>query len=135
MDCVFCKIVAGEIPAKKVYEDEALVAFIDVNPVNLGHTLVVPKAHAVDLRETSDADVARIFALAKRIGAAASGLGAKGFNIGVNVGEAAGQVVMHTHVHVIPRYQDDGLHLWPKREVPPEDAARAAEVLSATLRS
>lgn len=134
MDCVFCKIVAGEIPAKKVFEDDALVAFLDVNPVNLGHTLVVPKVHAVDLRETSDTDVARIFTLAKRIGTAASGLGANGFNIGVNTGTDAGQVVMHTHVHVIPRYHDDGLHLWPKREILPEDAARAAEVLSQALR-
>lgn len=136
MDCIFCKIIAGDIPSKKVFEDDFTLAFLDVHPVSLGHTLVVPKAHATDLRDTTDSDVAHAFTLAKRIGSATMAtLGADGFNIGVNTGAAAGQIVMHTHLHVIPRHHNDGLVHWPKATVTPEEMDRAGTLLSQSVLS
>lgn len=113
MDCLFCEIVAGEIPATKVYEDDHVLAFLDIRPVNPGHALVVPKKHSVDITEADDDDLARCIAVAKKIGAAilASGLG-DAFNIGINTKPAAGQVIFHTHIHVMPRKADDGYRPW-----------------------
>lgn len=135
MDCVFCKIISEEIPAHKVYEDDECIAFLDIEPVNLGHTLVVPKKHAEDVLASSDPDVEHLFRTVKRIGRAMiiSGLG-DGFNIGVNTGSAAGQVIPHTHVHVIPRTLDDGLRLWGKRAVTDEDLKSAAEKITLSMK-
>lgn len=109
-NCIFCKIAAGEIPCAKIYEDELVLAFLDLNPVAPGHTLVVPKAHAVTLL-----DLAPGFGEAALRGLAAVGqaqmraLGAEGFNCLQNNFPAAGQEVLHLHWHVIPRKPGDGL--------------------------
>lgn len=133
-DCVFCKIIRGEIPSLKVYEDDRVFAFLDIQPVNVGHTLVVPKAHAENCLATADDDMAAIMRVVRRIGdAALRATGAQGFNVGINCGEAAGQVVMHTHVHVMPRFEGDGLQHWPKREVTKEQSAKAASDIAALL--
>ena len=109
-DCIFCKIIAGEIPAHRVLENEHVLAFLDVNPLAPGHTLVVPKSHAGRLEDlTADqcAELARVIGpLARRILAAAS---SRDYNILQNNGAAAGQVVGHVHVHIIPRRPNDGL--------------------------
>ncbi len=117
-DCIFCKIAKGEIPSHKVYEDDKVFAFLDIAPISLGHTLVVPKQHFENCVETSDEALADVMAAVRKIGRAALTVtGAEGFNVGINCGKVAGQVVMHTHVHVMPRFPDDGLVHWPKREV------------------
>ncbi|WP_282005367.1 HIT family protein [Propioniciclava sinopodophylli] len=106
-DCIFCRIVAGEIPSRQVHADEHAIAFLDMEPFKTGHTLVVPRAHVTDA--LADADV--LASIAPAI--AATGkllvekLGASGMNVLSNVGEDAGQSVFHLHVHLVPRYADD----------------------------
>jgi len=107
MDCIFCKIAAGEIPAHKVYEDESVVAFLDIAHFTQGHTLILPKSHHADLLDTPDEIVAKIAVLAKDLAANYKPtLSADGFNVNNNCGEVAGQEIMHYHVHLIPRYSD-----------------------------
>ena len=104
-DCIFCKIVAGDIPSSKVYEDEEVLAFLDISQVTPGHTLVVPKKHARNLLEMDETTTAQLFArvskVAQKVKAATQ---AKGMNIISNMEEVSGQTVFHTHVHIIPRY-------------------------------
>ena len=109
-DCVFCKIVAGEIPSFTLFEDEATLAFMDINPANEGHALVIPKEHAVDLYSISDEALARTAVTAKKVAAAvARTLNPDGLNLVQCNGPAAAQSVMHFHMHVLPRVKNDGL--------------------------
>ena len=111
-DCLFCKIVAGELPATVVAEDERTVSFMDINPATRGHALVVPREHSVDLLEIPQEDLAAVAAAAKRLAARAKeALGADGVNLLNSCGAAAWQTVFHFHVHVIPRYAGDPLRL------------------------
>ena len=114
-ECLFCKIISGKIPCSKVYEDEKVIGFLDIFPVNKGHTLVLPKRHSDDMLNNSDEDLAACMKAIKKI---AKGLmhstGADGINIINNTRKAAGQVVFHTHFHLIPRFSDDGLMHWPQ---------------------
>ena len=111
-DCLFCKIVAGELPATIVAEDERTVAFMDINPATRGHVLVVPREHAVDLLEVARDDLAACAVAAQRLAARAKeALGADGVNLINSCGAAAWQTVFHFHVHVIPRYEGDPLRL------------------------
>ncbi len=111
-DCLFCKIVAGEIPSTRVAEDADTVAFMDINPATRGHALVVPRRHTADLLEIGDADLAACTAMARRVAARAKDvLGADGVNLLNCCGAAAWQTVFHFHVHVVPRYADDPLRL------------------------
>ena len=104
-DCVFCAIAAGEIPSFKVYEDELVLAYLDINPFTKGHTLVIPKEHSSGLLDTSDETLAVLAARVKKVAAhLKSALPCDGFNILQNNGEAAGQTVMHIHFHIVPRY-------------------------------
>ncbi len=109
MPCLFCKIIAKEIPAEIVFENDQVLAFLDIGPVSEGHTLVVPKRHAENLSSGSEEDAqSLIFAvhdLAPRI---LQAVGADGYNLGMNHGESAGQEVMHTHMHIMPR--KSGMH-------------------------
>jgi histidine triad (HIT) family protein len=111
-DCIFCKIVAGELPATKLHEDDRTVAFMDIAPWTRGHALVVPKAHAADLGEIGEDDLAAVAATAKRIALLQKErLGAEGVNLLNAFGAAAWQTVFHFHMHVIPRYAGDGMQL------------------------
>jgi histidine triad (HIT) family protein len=115
-ECIFCKIVAGEIPTTKVYEDDKLLAFMDRAPANVGHTLVIPKAHHEILTDIPEDLLTEMTLLTKKVARATlSALAAEGFNIMMNNKEVAGQVVPHAHIHVIPRFQGDGqqLHFAP----------------------
>lgn len=113
-DCVFCKIVAGEIPVHTLYEDAHTLAFLDIHPDAKGHTLVVPKAHATDLLAATPDIIAAVMVTVQKVARALmQSLGAEGFTLGMNNGAAAGQVVFHWHTHIIPRAQDDGLKPWP----------------------
>lgn len=107
-NCLFCKIVKGEIPCTKVYEDEDVLAFLDISQTTIGHTLVIPKEHFDNFLYVPKDLVGKVFAAAQKIAQAlVAGLGAKGVNILVNTNEIAGQTIMHFHVHVIPRYSNE----------------------------
>jgi len=128
-NCVFCRIIRGEIPADKVYEDGHILAFLDIAPLNKGHTLVIPKEHFFSVTETPPELLAAIMQAAARIGAAMMrAVDADGFNLILSNGACAGQVVQHTHLHVVPRFPDDGIHL-PSRSVPYTDDAEKREIL------
>ncbi len=127
-DCVFCKIIAGDIPSDKVYEDDFAVAFLDIHPTNPGHTLIVPREHSDNFSVMPDGRaLERLFSAVRRVAVAAMKVtGAQGFNTHINTGPVAGQVVMHTHVHVIPRFEGDGHQLWTKKNISKEEIARIA---------
>jgi histidine triad (HIT) family protein len=111
-DCLFCKIVAEELPSTIVDEDERTVSFMDINPATRGHVLVVPREHSRDLLDVPEEDLAACAAAARRMTRRASErLGADGVNLLNSCGRAAWQTVFHFHVHVIPRYDDDPLRL------------------------
>ena len=104
-DCIFCKIVDGEIPSMKIYEDDWCVAVMDISPATPGHTLVIPKEHFDSLEDLDEETAGKLMMVAKLIGfRQKNALGSEGFNIVQNNGRAAGQTVMHYHIHVIPRY-------------------------------
>ena len=130
-DCIFCKIVAGELPSTIVDEDERTVAFMDVSPATRGHALVVPRAHSPDLLAVAAEDLQAVAVAAQRLARRAKErLGADGANLLNSCGAAAWQTVFHFHVHVIPRYDDDPLRL-PWRPAPgdPDQIAAAAAQL------
>ena len=111
-DCLFCRIVSGEIPATKVHEDERTIAFMDINPVTRGHLLVVPRTHSRDLLDIEPDDLAATMQAAQAVAARAiRALGADGVNVVNNCGAMAGQTVFHFHVHVVPRTARDGFHV------------------------
>lgn len=113
-DCIFCKIVKGEIPCARLYENETVLAFLDIAPVAPGHTLVIPKAHHADLFGLPPALGPALVTAASRVGQAVmAATGATGLNLQMNNGLSAGQVVFHAHLHLIPRLAGDGLVLWP----------------------
>lgn len=112
-DCIFCKIVAGEIPASKVYEDEYVLAFLDITQVTKGHTLLVPKKHFRNVLDLDPKTTEQVFSVLPRLAKhLKESLGAKGLNIVNNNEEAAGQTVFHTHIHLLPRFEEgDGLKI------------------------
>ena len=134
-DCIFCKIVAGEIPATKVFEDGACVAFLDIGPLADGHVLVIPKTHAAMLDEMTAADAGAMLrnlpALSKAVRAAT---GCDGINILQNNGAVAHQVVMHVHFHIIPRTADDAFCFnWPAGEYRPGRMEQLAQTIRENL--
>ena len=113
-DCIFCKIINGEIPSTKIYEDKETYAFLDISPTNPGHTLVIPKRHSENFQEMTQNEIMAVFATAQQVAkAVVAGVNAEGYNLGMNNGKVAGQIVMHAHLHIIPRFPNDGLHHWP----------------------
>jgi histidine triad (HIT) family protein len=131
-DCLFCKIVAGEIPSTRVDEDERTVAFMDINPATRGHLLVVPREHSTDLLDVPEADLDACARMAKKLAARAKErLAADGVNLINSCGPAAWQTVLHFHVHVIPRYANDPLRLpWVPAPGDREEVAAAAAELT-----
>jgi len=114
-DCVFCKIVNGQIPSAKIYENEKVLAFLDIAPVNKGHVLIIPKEHYEKLEDMPDNIIKEVFVAAKKISMAIKkGVDCNAINFGMNNGKEAGQLVMHAHIHVMPRFKGDGLKLWPQ---------------------
>jgi histidine triad (HIT) family protein len=126
-DCVFCEIVAGRAPARRVLEDEHAVAFLNIRPAAPGHTLVVPRAHAADLWDISDTAHAHVAALVRRVAVLLkTAFEPDGVNVRINSGAAAGQDVFHFHTHVIPRRHGDGLSLtWSSPPAPPGELEQA----------
>jgi histidine triad (HIT) family protein len=107
-NCIFCKIIAGEIPSQQVYSDEHVVAFLDINPGTRGHTLIVPRTHRRDLFDLQPDEMTAVLRAAQHIAAGLRrALQPAGFNLHHSTGEVAGQVVMHFHMHLLPRYAGD----------------------------
>lgn len=132
-DCLFCKIVAGEIPCQKIYENDHVLAFLDIFPVSKGHTLVIPKTHAQDLAAGTVDDAVELMKvihdLAPKI---VQSLGGTGYNLGLNHGTDAGQEVMHTHFHIMPRYANDD-RKFIKAKASPEELQKVAEEIRAKM--
>ncbi len=132
--CIFCKIVKGEIPCEKIYENEENLAFLDISPLNPGHTLVVPKEHSRNVLEISENSYKAVAKTAQKVAKAIiEGLKADGVNVHMNNESAAGQVVFHTHIHVIPRYNNDGFLPWHKTNHSKEEIAAAGEKIKSHL--
>lgn len=133
-DCIFCRIVAGDLPAARVLKTPEVLAFLDIAPVNYGHTLVIPKAHYQNFLDLPDELWKEMGRVSRRVAQALqTTLYAQGFNLGMNNYEAAGQVVFHAHLHIIPRYFSDGLQLFPQENYKPGDMEKTAAQLRQAL--
>lgn len=133
-NCIFCKILAGEIPSTAVYEDDDFKAILDVNPAARGHVIILPKNHAANIYELPDEDALKIMVVAKKIATAIEkAYHCDGVNILQNNGEAAGQTVFHLHVHVIPRFKGDTVNIGWKQGDMPEDLDAICKEIQAQL--
>lgn len=131
-DCIFCKVVNGELPSYKVYETDDVFAFLDIGPVAKGHTLIVPKKHSTNIFDISPEDWHIVTETARVLASALdTALNADGVNIMMNNREHAGQTVHHPHVHLIPRYKGDGFTLWPHGKYAEGEAEAVAEKIRA----
>ena len=134
LDCIFCKIIRGDIPCEKIYEDEDTFAFLDSKPVNPGHTLVIPKKHSEDIISVDEKEWLAVMKTAKKIAHAIEvSLRPAGINIGMNNRAPAGQVVFHAHVHVMPRSNNDGYELWHGKPYGDGEAAKMKKKVVAAL--
>ncbi len=114
MDCIFCKIIKKEIPAMFIYEDDKFLSFLDIEPNTIGHALVIPKEHIENFSSLSSQLAAELIQVVHKIAPQlVKILGADGYNLAINNGQAAGQLINHAHWHIIPRYLDDNLVHWP----------------------
>ena len=118
MECIFCKIASGIIPAAKVYEDKDFLAFLDISPVNKGHTLVITKRHYQTFLDLPEKELTSINKVCQRISIALmKATNAHGFNLVMNNNPAAGQIVFHAHFHIVPRFSDDGHKFFPSEKL------------------
>lgn len=133
--CIFCKIIAKEIPAEIVYEDDFSLAFLDIHPVNIGHTLLLPKEHYENIFDLPDELIANLSVVSKKLATAIKeSLNSDGINIISNNGSAAGQLIFHAHTHIIPRYKDDGFTHWKgKRGYNEGEAMKTAEKIKSSI--
>ncbi|MDA4122571.1 MAG: HIT domain-containing protein [Thaumarchaeota archaeon] len=133
-DCVFCKIIRGQLPSNKVYDDKGYVAFLDINPFSRGHTLVCPKAHGETLWDMKEDEIGGLFTAASKVSKGVMhATGAEGFRILQNNGEASNQVVAHVHVHVIPVMMEDKGKPMGRIKVGPEEMASLAEKIKQAI--
>jgi histidine triad (HIT) family protein len=134
-NCIFCRIIQGQIPCYKLYEDDRVLAFLDVGPLSRGHSLVIPKAHAVTLDQLSDEDAMACAKVLPRLSRALiKATGAPGWNVLQNNGPVAGQAVGHVHFHLIPRQDGDGLgYRWPAGKLDAADAKALVEKITQAL--
>lgn len=129
-DCIFCKIVKGELPSEKVYETEKVVCFLDINPLGRGHTLVIPKKHYEDIFEMDEKTLSEIAKAAKRVAhMQKDNLDAHGVDLLQYNGKAGQQEVMHFHLHILPRYKGDTIDAWPRSNYQKEDLEKLAKKL------
>lgn len=122
-DCIFCKIISKQVPADIIYEDDYVLSFLDIKGLNPGHSLVIPKKHHENIYGFDTETAHQVFTIVPRIARAIKqAVQADGINIGMNNELAAGQAVFHAHIHVIPRYANDGYQLWEGKPVSKEDS-------------
>jgi len=133
-DCIFCKIAKGVIPCSKIYESQNTLVFLDLMPVNRGHALVIPKEHYETLLDIPEDILKEMSSSVKTAaGAVKEGIGADGLNIMMNNYEAAGQVVPHAHIHIVPRFKGDGLKLWPGGKYKKDEMEKIRKSIIASL--
>lgn len=134
-DCIFCKIINGDIPSTKVYEDDYCYAFLDIMPLSKGHTLLVPKTHVADIFEMTEDIAKNLYAAAPKVAnAIKAAFNPAGLNTLNNNGAAAGQTVFHYHLHFIPRYDDEGLQMtWETKQYTAEELNAVAEAIKEQL--
>ncbi|MBU1132471.1 HIT family protein [Patescibacteria group bacterium] len=134
MDCLFCKIINREVPAEIIYEDESIICFLDINPSNPGHALVVPKVHCENLLDASGETLRSLISIVPKISRAImSGLNYDAFNFSVNNGAAAGQIISHLHFHIVPRREGDGHKLFGGKPYEPGEIEQVAEKIKAAF--
>jgi histidine triad (HIT) family protein len=134
-DCIFCKIIAGEIPAEKVYEDENTLAFLDIKPVNFGHTLLIPKKHSQNIFDLPTEELQGMMPALKKVAEAIKeSVNADGLNITNNHEAAAGQLVYHLHFHIIPRFSNDGFVHWHGKSYAEGEMSATAEKIKSALK-
>jgi histidine triad (HIT) family protein len=133
--CVFCKIVKGEIPSKKVYEDDNFLVILDISPASKGHVIIIPKDHKENIYEITEEDASKVMSIAKKVAIALEKvLQCDGLNIVQNNGVIAGQTVFHFHVHVIPRYKNDNVKIgWIPGEIKEEKVEKFMELVKKEL--
>lgn len=135
-DCLFCKIVKGEVPSEKVHEDECSFAFLDIKPINPGHTLLVPKKHFANLYEIPDETLRALAPAIKKLAVGVKkAVGADGINIGMNNDPAAGQLVFHAHIHIMPRFEGDGHKHWQGKPYDDGEEKRVGEKIRSALKN
>jgi len=133
-NCIFCKIINNEINSIKVYEDVNFIAIEDITPINKGHTLIIPKKHSENILEMDSETSSELTKIIKKIGKSIiKGLGAKGFNTIINTGKEAGQEVFHTHIHIIPRFENDKIEFPKGKETTKEELILTAEKIIKNL--
>lgn len=134
-DCIFCEIAAGRIPSMKVYEDDDVLAFLDIHPISEGHTLIIPKQHSAKLDECALDTLEKLIRSLQRLaGAVQKAMDSDGYNVLCNNGRAAGQLVDHVHFHIIPRNTNDGvLKKWDHFDYPEGKAEKLAEKIRQKL--
>lgn len=134
-DCVFCKIIKKEIPSNIIYENDKVIVFLDINPVNDGHTLIVPKEHYENLLDAPKEILEELILATQKIAKAVTkALNYSGFNLGVNNGQVAGQIIPHLHFHIIPRKEGDNLKPWPGRKTNQKDLEKIAQKIREEIR-
>ncbi len=128
-NCIFCKIADGKIPSAKVYEDDKTIAFLDISPASKGHCLVIPRKHSESLDKMQSEDAAAVINAAQKVAKAVHGaLKADGYNVLMNNGKEAGQVVFHAHLHVVPRFKGDGIMIkWEHKKYENNEVNEYAE--------
>jgi histidine triad (HIT) family protein len=135
MDCIFCKIIKGEILSAKVYEDEHSFAFLDIKPVNPGHVLLVPKKHFPNLYEMPNETLVQLAPTMKKLAIAIKkAVSADGINIGMNNDPAAGQLVFHAHIHIMPRFKNDGHEHWHGKPYGGDEISSIAQKIISNLK-
>ncbi|MBD3318306.1 HIT domain-containing protein [Candidatus Woesearchaeota archaeon] len=134
MDCLFCKIAKKEMPSEVLYEDDDIFCFLDIRPINKGHALIIPKQHHENLFDTPDDLLSKLIITAKKLGKVIlNTVQADGLNLGMNNKPAAGQVIFHTHLHVMPRFEDDGHTHWKGKETTKTEREAVAEKIKEQL--
>ena len=127
-DCLFCKIIKGEILSTKLYEDEDVYSFLDISPVSKGHTLVIPKKHCTTLLDVPDNLMPKLMKIVKKMAVAVTkAVEAGGFNLKLNNNRVAGQIIDHVHFHIVPRFEGDGLKLWEGKTYTKGEAEQVKE--------
>lgn len=133
-NCIFCKIIKGELPSSTLYEDDMFKVIMDLSPVSKGHALIIPKEHFDNLYELDDEYASKAMVVAKKLATGMTkALGADGFNLLQNNGEDAGQSVYHFHMHLLPRYKGDEALRWTPGETTPEEMDKIAKQVKEVL--
>lgn len=134
-DCIFCKIIRKELPAEIISENDYFLTIVDIAPNNFGHSLIIPKNHYKDIHEMSEEVLSHLGIEMKRLSnAVKKAVQADGINIHMNNGKAAGQIIFHAHLHIIPRFENDGFHHWPQKSYrSPEEMREIGEKIRASI--